>query len=92
MSLHSLPDLPIPVDDGAAAHLVGTQIPPIALPGTTGALIRLDQSPTRWTVVYAYPRTGVPDQDSPSGLDAIPGARGYCQTRIFSALSACIRG
>ena len=27
-------------------------------------------------MVYAYPRTGVPDRDSPPGWDAIPGARG----------------
>jgi len=33
----------------------------------------------RWTVVYFYPRTGVPDHDPPGGLrawNAIPGARG----------------
>jgi peroxiredoxin len=75
--LHSLPkDLPVPLDDGAAAHLVGVRIPSIALPATDGREIRLDQSPTRWTVVYCYPRTGRPDQDSPPGLDDIPGARG----------------
>ena len=75
--LYSLPpDLPVPIDDGVCAHLVGARIPPIPLPATTGEPIRLDQSPTRWTIVYAYPRTGVPDQDSPPGLDAIPGARG----------------
>jgi peroxiredoxin len=28
------------------------------------------------TVVYAYPRTGVPGQEMPDGWDAIPGARG----------------
>jgi peroxiredoxin len=27
-------------------------------------------------VVYAYPRTGVPDRDPPKGWNAIPGARG----------------
>ena len=31
---------------------------------------------TRWTVVYAYPRTGVPHQNSPPDWDEIPGARG----------------
>jgi peroxiredoxin len=28
------------------------------------------------TVVYAYPRTGLPGQPSPEGWDRIPGARG----------------
>ena len=27
-----------------------------------------------WVVVYAYPRTGVPDVESPPGWNAIPGA------------------
>jgi peroxiredoxin len=30
----------------------------------------------RYTVVYAYPKTGVPNRDSPQGWDEIPGARG----------------
>jgi peroxiredoxin len=39
-------------------------------------MVRLGTAPTRWTVVYAYPRTGLPTEDSPAGWDAIPGARG----------------
>ena len=75
--LHSLPpNLPVPVDDGACAHLVGARIPPIALLATNGERIRLDERRAAWTVVYAYPRTGVPDRDSPPGWDDIPGARG----------------
>lgn len=75
--LHSLPpDLPVPVDDGACAHLVGLAVPPIALASTAGTLVRLDQPGARFTVVYAYPRTGRPDVDSPAGWDEIPGARG----------------
>ena len=70
------PNLPVPVDDGACAHLIGASVPAIGLPSTAGSMVRLDQSPTRWTVVYAYPRTGVPGKDSPPGWDAIPGARG----------------
>jgi len=75
--LYSLPpNLVAPEDDGACAHLPGVDVPPLLLRATTGNWIRLDHSPTRWTVVYAYPRTGVPDQESPPGWDAIPGARG----------------
>lgn len=75
--LHSLPPgLPVPVDDGSCDHLRGLAIPPITLPSTRGRLVRLDEVETPWTVVYAYPRTGVPDVDSPAGWDAIPGARG----------------
>ena len=70
------PDLPVPVDDGACDHLPGQDVPPLLLPATNGSWIRLDQSQSRWTVVYAYPRTGLPNQDSPAGWDTIPGARG----------------
>lgn len=49
---------------------------PFSLPATNETWVRLDQVPTIWTVVYAYPRTGVPDQGSPPGWDEIPGARG----------------
>jgi peroxiredoxin len=70
------PNLPVPVDDGACDHLPGMAVPPIELPSTNGSRISLAGGATRWTVVYAYPRTGVPDQDSPPGWDEIPGARG----------------
>ena len=75
--LYSLPPgLPVPVDDGACDHLAGLTVPAIALPSTRGGTIRLDQPVSRWTVVYAYPRTGQPTVDSPPGWDEIPGARG----------------
>jgi peroxiredoxin len=69
------PDLPAPEDDGAAAHLPGMNIPPVALPSTAGGEVRLDVLPGR-TVLFCYPRTGRPDQELPPGWDAIPGARG----------------
>jgi peroxiredoxin len=75
-NLYALPpDLPVPVDDGACAHLVGMLVPSVALASTAGGTVNLAALPGR-TVVYAYPRTGQPDQDSPPGWDAIPGARG----------------
>jgi peroxiredoxin len=75
--LHQVPDgLPVPVDDGACDHLRGAAMPAIELPSTAGGSVRLDQPRSEWTVVYAYPRTGLPDVDSPPGWDEIPGARG----------------
>jgi peroxiredoxin len=74
--IHTIPDdLPVPEDDGAAAHLFDAAVPPIALTATTGESIRLDQLGGR-TVLFAYPRTGRPDEELPPGWDAIPGARG----------------
>lgn len=70
------PDLPVPEDDGAAAHLTGTQMPDVALPSTAGGSVVLSQFSGR-TVVYAYPRTGVPGQPSlDENWEMIPGARG----------------
>lgn len=73
----SLPaDLPVPVDDGAASHLVGHPMPALALRATTGTDVRLDQLGARRTVLYLFPRMGRPGQPLPTGWDAIPGARG----------------
>jgi peroxiredoxin len=68
-------DLPIPQDDGAARHLPGVRMPDLALPATDGASVNLARLKGR-TVVYAYPRTGVPGRPLIEGWDAIPGARG----------------
>ena len=69
------PDLPVPVDDGACAHLPGMRLPGGALPSTAERLVNLAGLPGR-TVVYCYPRTGKPDEPSPPGWNEIPGARG----------------
>lgn len=71
-------DLPVPADDGAAAHLTGTAMPPIALPATAGPPLRVDTAPDGFTrlVLYAYPMTGLPGVPVPDGWDEIPGARG----------------
>jgi peroxiredoxin len=68
-------DIPAPEDDGAAAHLTGLRLPDLALPATDGTDINLARLPGR-TVVYIYPRTGVPGRALPEGWDEIPGARG----------------
>jgi peroxiredoxin len=69
------PDIPAPQDDGAARHLTGLKLPDLALPATDGTSINLSKPKGR-TVVYVYPRTGVPGVDPPDGWDQIPGARG----------------
>jgi peroxiredoxin len=75
-NIYELPqDLPIPIDDGACAHLTGYLLPDLPLMSTTGIMVNLAKLP-RPTVVYCYPRTGRPDQAIPTGWDLIPGARG----------------
>jgi peroxiredoxin len=68
-------DIPVPQDDGAARHLTGMRLPDVALPATSGPAVNLSRLKGR-TVVYVYPRTGVPGVDPPEGWDTIPGARG----------------
>ena len=45
------------------------------MPATSGEPVNLAKLKGR-TVVYIYPRTGVPGIDPPDGWDLIPGARG----------------
>ena len=47
----------------------------VTLPATDGAAVNLSKLAGR-TVLYIYPRTGVPGVDPPAGWDQIPGARG----------------
>ncbi len=69
------PGIPAPQDDGGARHLAGAKLPDVALPATSGPAVNLSKLKGR-TVVYIYPRTGVPGVDPPPGWDLIPGARG----------------
>jgi peroxiredoxin len=68
-------DLPVPLDDGAARHLTGLAWPDVAVAATDGSAVNLSRLSGR-TVVYVYPRTGRPGQPTPTGWNAIPGARG----------------
>ena len=75
-NLNQLPtDLPIPQDDGAAAHLVGMRLPAISLGATNASRFNLGESKGR-LVIYCYPMTGQPNVPLPEGWDQIPGARG----------------
>ena len=77
--LYTLPDdLPVPEDDGAADHLPGSRLPTVTLTASDGSDVTLAELPGR-SVVFAYPRTGKPGEQSLGGdeaWDAIPGARG----------------
>lgn len=76
-SYESLPEvLPAPVDDGLADHLVGMALPPLMLLGTDGQKWSFAEFASPTTVIYVYPRSGVPGVPLPQGWDLIPGARG----------------
>jgi peroxiredoxin len=51
-------------------------MPAIALRATNGHMVDLGDLPSRRTVIYCYPMTGVPGKALPEGWDLIPGARG----------------
>lgn len=70
------PDLPVPVDDGAADHLPGASLPDLALPSTSGGSANLAHLAEGLLVAYVYPRTGVPGEPLPDDWNDIPGARG----------------
>jgi peroxiredoxin len=72
-----LPDnLPVPVDDGAADHLEGMDMPAVSLASTSGGEVGLRAAAAGTLVLYIYPRTGRPGESLPQGWDDIPGARG----------------
>ena len=70
------PNLPEPLDDGAAKHLPGMAMPRLSLSSTAGGLVDLSALTAPTSVFYCYPMTGVPGQPLPDGWDQIPGARG----------------
>ena len=78
-NLSQLPDdLPVPADDGAAAHLPGLALPSVSLPATAGGPVDLVEiaNDDDALVVYVYPQTGQPGRPAPTGWDRIPAPRG----------------
>jgi peroxiredoxin len=74
--LNKIPEgLPVPVDDGACSHLMGSAFPDIKLLSTAGRSIHLNEM-NHPTVIFFYPRTGEPSKPAPPDWDLIPGARG----------------
>lgn len=94
------PDLPVPVNDGAARHLTGMLMPDVELLSTAGRMLNLSNLNSPRTIIYCYPMTGVPGQPLPEGWDAIPGARGCTPQTAgfrdhyseFSALGVAVFG
>ena len=70
------PNLPVPTDDGAADHLLGSALPELLLMDSNGDEVRLGDPEAGRTVVLLYPMTGPATQGLPDGWDLIPGARG----------------
>jgi peroxiredoxin len=87
------PDLPIPHDDGGAAHLRGAALPDLTLNATVGPPVHLPSLDR--AIVYFYPRTGVPGRSPGAAWDSIPGARGCtpqsCSFRDLAAEFAALR-
>src|SRR3954453_1086256 len=72
------PDLPAPVDDGAADHLPGLSVPAVRLPSTHGGEIELAEAaagPGRLRV-HGYPPTRTPGEPRPPGWDEGPARAG----------------
>ena len=70
------PDLPVPVDDGAADHLRGAVVPSLVLAATPGRAVNLAELARRPAVLFFYPRTGEKGKSAGPEWDLIPGARG----------------
>jgi peroxiredoxin len=87
--LHTLPtNLPVPVDDGACEHLLGSTLPSVSLTSTTGKAIDLSTY-AGTLVIYFFPMLGRPDSPPFIGWNDIPGARGCTpQTCAFRDLHA----
>ena len=68
--------LPVPVDDGAAAHLPGRSVPGLRLWSTEGRDVDLAVLAAGALVLYVFPKMGRPGEASPPGWDETPGARG----------------
>lgn len=75
--LFKLPsDLPVPLDDGATDHLAHMDVPSVNLNTTKNRTVNLATLAQHPTIIFIYPRTGIPTDPVKDGWDLIPGARG----------------
>ena len=93
VNVQVLPDnLPAPVDDGGADHLLGMTLPQVTLAATDGSSVDVGAL-GGISILYFYPRTGRPDEPLPDGWDMVPGARGCTpQSCAFRDLFAELQG
>jgi len=77
--VYTLPKgLPVPKDDGAADHLVGLELPSLALQSSAGEVDVRD-----FDVIYIYPRSGRPGQAMLPGRPGRPEiGRASCRERV----------
>jgi len=86
-NLAELPaDLPRPLDDGSADHLLSLNIPILDLPSTNGNVVSTERFQKGLHILFFYPLTGRPGVDLPNGWDAIPGARGCTPECLMFAI------
>jgi peroxiredoxin len=69
------PNLPVPVDDRACDHLLGTMLPQLTLESSQGP-VSLRAVALDLLVLYVYPLAGRSGRPPPPGWDEIAGARG----------------
>jgi peroxiredoxin len=71
---NKLPEnLPVPIDDGMACHLISMRFPEAYFASTSGENFSFTNDKF---ALYVYPLTGKPGVALPDGWDEIPGARG----------------
>lgn len=73
------PDLPVPLDDGGASHLLGREIPSVVLPATNGDEVDLADLAAGKLVLYVFPKMGPPHEKDPPGWNETPGVYGCTQ-------------
>jgi peroxiredoxin len=93
---HVLPaNLPVPVDDGKAAHLPGRELPDLSFASTADGDAPTglgDVSRDATLVLYIYPQAGFPGGQVPEGWNDLPGARGCtAQSCAFRDHAAALR-
>ncbi len=69
-------ELPRPVDDGAARHLVGRPLPDLELASSAGGSVNVRAAASERAVFFCYPATLRPPAVIPGEWSEVPGARG----------------
>ena len=78
------PNLPVPEDDGAADHLLGTMLPQLTLESSQGP-VSLRELARERLVLYVYPRAGRPGRPPAAAGTRSPARAGARRSRARSA-------